>query len=87
MTAPRLARTATGYTTPDRRWLIEAVRAGGGALTTRGGDNSRWSDGRREWRVTDTHGKVRLGTGGPPHTTTVRALYEVRDIIAFYERA
>lgn len=76
-----LKRTGDGgYTTPDGRWTVEPVQMGAGVTGWAGGRG--WSNGRREWRVTDTTGNHRLGLGGS--TTTVDALWRARDLIDAY---
>lgn len=71
----RLVRDGKGgYATPDGRWTVRPVTMGGGTSNGR-----RWSNGRREWRVTDTTGAARLGSGGS--TCTLNTLWRVRDLI------
>lgn len=66
-----------GYATADGRWKVEPVTMGGGVTGFAGGRG--WSNGRREWLVTDTTGAARLGLGGA--RVTVDALWRARDLI------
>lgn len=75
-----LTRTETGYATKDGRWTVEPAVMGSGVTGWAGGRG--WSQGRREWVLTDTTGKIRLGVGGS--RTIVQAVWRARDIIDAY---
>lgn len=66
-----------GYRTADGRWTVVPVHMGQGITGWAGGRG--WSNGRKEWQVTDTTGQARLGIGGPRKIVT--RLYEARDLI------
>jgi len=82
-TGTRLKRTETGYASHDGRWLVEPVTMGAGSTGWAGGRG--WSQGRREWRVTDTTGRAVLSSYGPRHSLVLDALWRVRDLIAAEE--
>lgn len=80
-TATRLNRTDDGgYVTRDGRWTVTPVVMGAGTSNGR-----RWSNGRREWSLTDTTGRATLSRHGKS-SVVVDALWRARDIIAHHER-
>jgi len=73
----KLKRTPTGYATADGRWTVEPATMGAGV-----NGNGGWSNGRREWKLTDTTGQAQISQYGNRAQKTVRALYVARSIIA-----
>lgn len=71
-----LTKTETGYATTDGRWTVTPVTMGAGVTGWAGGKG--WSNGRREWQLTDTTGQASFG--GRP-TKIVQRLYEARALI------
>jgi hypothetical protein len=81
LTGARLTRRPDGsYASHDGRWTVEPATMGAGVTGWAGGRG--WSNGRREWRVTDTTGQAHLSAYGDPHTIVLDALWRARDIIA-----
>lgn len=78
----RLTKTEAGYATRDGRFTVEPTTVGTGVTGWAGGRG--WSNGHREWLVTDTTGKARLSQHGGAQAV-VDALWRARDLIGAVE--
>lgn len=78
MTTTKLTRDGNGgYITADSRWTVRPRTMGSGTTGWAGGKG--WSQGRREWQITDTTGQARMA--GDRSTRIVRTLDDARDLI------
>lgn len=65
------------WATPDGRFTVVPVIMGGGV-----NNNGGYSNGHREWRVTDTTGVAKISRWGDQSTTIRTRLYDARGLIA-----